>query len=136
LDTPKGPCKSSPTWPNVSYSASPPFFEPFPDRPFQVRHLDRIKIARTVGFIGYHLNFAQVGGLQSQGAKGEAVDGYREPLATQNLKSSGTPEGWKLKRSNDFYFFYSAHPEMAPLTRFLRWATNSNPRNINDIPPV
>jgi hypothetical protein len=41
----------------------------------------------------YYLNFARVGGLQSQGAKGEAVVGYREPLATLNLKSSGTPEG-------------------------------------------
>jgi hypothetical protein len=40
-----------------------------------------------------YLNFARVGGLQSQGAKGEAVVGYREPLATLNLKSSGTPEG-------------------------------------------
>jgi uncharacterized protein YheU (UPF0270 family) len=43
--------------------------------------------------VEYHLNFARVGGLQSQGAKGEAVVGYREPLATLNLKSSGTPEG-------------------------------------------
>jgi hypothetical protein len=41
----------------------------------------------------YLLNFARVGGLQSQGAKGEAVVGYREPLATLNLKSSGMPEG-------------------------------------------
>jgi hypothetical protein len=40
-----------------------------------------------------YLNFARVGGLQSQGAKGEAVVGYRKPLATLNLKSSGTPEG-------------------------------------------
>jgi hypothetical protein len=39
------------------------------------------------------LDFARVGGLQSQGAKGDAVVGYREPLATLNLKSSGTPEG-------------------------------------------
>jgi hypothetical protein len=42
---------------------------------------------------GYDLDFARVGGLQSQGAKGEAVVGYREPLATLNLKSSGRPEG-------------------------------------------
>jgi hypothetical protein len=38
-------------------------------------------------------NVAKAGGLQSQGVKGEAVLGYREPLTTQNLKSSGFPEG-------------------------------------------
>jgi hypothetical protein len=41
----------------------------------------------------YNQDFARVGGLQSQGAKGEAVVGYREPLATLNLKPSGAPEG-------------------------------------------
>ncbi|XPS90064.1 uncharacterized protein Dvar_80830 [Desulfosarcina variabilis str. Montpellier] len=30
----------------------------------------------------------------------------------------------------------SAHPETAPFTRFRRWATNSNPQNITNIPPV
>jgi hypothetical protein len=44
-------------------------------------------------FITIILNFARVGGLQSQGAKGEAVIVYCEPLATQDLKSSGAPEG-------------------------------------------
>jgi len=38
-------------------------------------------------------NVAKVGGLQSQGVKVEAVVGYREALTTQDLKSSGFPEG-------------------------------------------
>jgi hypothetical protein len=38
-------------------------------------------------------NVAKAGGLQSQGVKGEAVIGYRESLTTQDLKSSGFPEG-------------------------------------------
>jgi hypothetical protein len=38
-------------------------------------------------------NVAKAGGLQSQGVKGEAVVGYRDPLTTQDLKSSGFPEG-------------------------------------------
>jgi len=38
-------------------------------------------------------NVASAGGLQSQGVKGEAVVFYFEPLTTQNLKSSGVPEG-------------------------------------------
>jgi hypothetical protein len=33
-------------------------------------------------------------------------------------------------------FRSSAHPETAPLTRFRRWAANSNPRNINHMSPV
>jgi hypothetical protein len=36
-------------------------------------------------------NVAKVGGLQSQGVKGDAVLGYREPLTTRDLKSSGFP---------------------------------------------
>jgi hypothetical protein len=36
-------------------------------------------------------NAAKAGGLQSQGVKGEAVISYRNPLITQNLKSSGFP---------------------------------------------
>ena len=38
-------------------------------------------------------NVANVGGLQSQGVKGEVVVFYFEPLTTQNLKSSGVPKG-------------------------------------------
>jgi hypothetical protein len=38
-------------------------------------------------------NVAKAGGLQSQGVKGEAVLDYRNPLTTQDLKSSGFPEG-------------------------------------------
>ncbi len=38
-------------------------------------------------------NVANVGGLQSQGVEGEVVVLYFEPLTTQNLRSSGVPEG-------------------------------------------
>ena len=38
-------------------------------------------------------NVAKVGGLQSQGGKGEIVVGYLDPLTTQDLKFSGFPEG-------------------------------------------
>ena len=38
-------------------------------------------------------NVAKVGGLQSQGVKGEIVVGYLDSLTTQDLKSSGFPEG-------------------------------------------
>ena len=38
-------------------------------------------------------NVAKAGGLQSQGVKGENVVGYLDPLTTQDLKSSGFPEG-------------------------------------------
>jgi len=38
-------------------------------------------------------NVAKVGGLQSQGVRDEAVVAYRDPLTTQDLKSSGFPEG-------------------------------------------
>ena len=38
-------------------------------------------------------NVAKVGGLQSQGVKGEAVVAYCDPLTTQDLKSSGFPAG-------------------------------------------
>ena len=37
-------------------------------------------------------NAAKVGGLQSQGVKGEVVVVYRDPLTTQDLKSSGFPD--------------------------------------------
>ena len=36
-------------------------------------------------------NVAKAGGGQSHGAKGEAVVLYRDPLATQDLGSSGFP---------------------------------------------
>jgi hypothetical protein len=44
---------------------------------------------------GRHLNpnVAKAGGLQSQGAKGDAVVGYCKPLATPDLEPSGFPEG-------------------------------------------
>jgi hypothetical protein len=38
-------------------------------------------------------NVANVGGLQSQGVEGDVVVLYFESLTTQNLKSSGVPEG-------------------------------------------
>ena len=34
---------------------------------------------------------AKGGGLESQGVKGEAVIGYRDPLTTRDLKSSSFP---------------------------------------------
>ena len=37
-------------------------------------------------------NVAKVGGLQSQGVRGETVVAYRDPLTTQDLKSSGFPD--------------------------------------------
>jgi len=40
-----------------------------------------------------HPNVAKAGGLQSQGVKGEVVVVYLESLTTQDLKSSGFPEG-------------------------------------------
>jgi hypothetical protein len=45
------------------------------------------------GFSKINPNVSKVGGLQSQGVKGEAVVAYRDPLTTQDLKSSGFPEG-------------------------------------------
>jgi hypothetical protein len=42
-----------------------------------------------------HPDVAKVGGFQSQGAKGEAVVCYCEPLATPDLEASGFPEGEK-----------------------------------------
>ena len=36
-------------------------------------------------------NVAKAGGLQSQGVKGEAVIGYRDPLTTRDLESSSFP---------------------------------------------
>ena len=38
-------------------------------------------------------NVAKAGGLQSQGVKVEIVVGYIDPLTTQDLESSGFPEG-------------------------------------------
>ena len=38
-------------------------------------------------------NVAKAGGLQRQGVKGEVVVVYHDPLTTQDLKSSGFPEG-------------------------------------------
>jgi len=36
-------------------------------------------------------NVAKAGGLESQGVKGEAVFGYRDPLKTRDLKTSSFP---------------------------------------------
>ena len=43
-------------------------------------------------WIKVHPNVANVGGLQSQGVKGDVVVLYFESLTTQNLKSSGVPD--------------------------------------------
>ena len=42
-------------------------------------------------FFHIYPNVAKAGGLQRQGVKGEAVVRYRNPLKTQDLKSSGFP---------------------------------------------
>jgi len=41
----------------------------------------------------WYPNVAKAGGLQSPGVKGEVVVGYRKSLTTQDLESSGFPEG-------------------------------------------
>ena len=43
------------------------------------------------GISSLYPNVAKAGGLQSQGVKGEAVIGYRNPLITRDLKSSSSP---------------------------------------------
>jgi len=61
----------------------------------------RVIIAGRVDLFGQRItyelrinpNVAKVGGLQSQGVKGEIVVGYLDPLTTQDLKSSGFPVG-------------------------------------------
>jgi len=50
-----------------------------------------------------NLTVAKVGGLQSQGVKGDAVVGYREPLATQNLESPGFHGGPLSRGPKDRY---------------------------------
>ena len=42
---------------------------------------------------GISPDVAKAGGLQSQGAEGEAVVGYCDPSATPDLEPSGFPEG-------------------------------------------
>ncbi len=50
-------------------------------------------IERVTAASSIYPNVAKVGGLQSQGVKGAAVAIYRKSLTTQDLKSSGFPEG-------------------------------------------
>jgi hypothetical protein len=52
-----------------------------------------IKAAHFVDNVILDPNVAKVGGLQSQGVKGEIVVCYLDPLTTQDLKSSGFPVG-------------------------------------------
>ena len=47
----------------------------------------------STNLIRIDTNVAKAGGLQSQGVKGEVVVVYLESLTTQDLKSSGFPEG-------------------------------------------
>jgi hypothetical protein len=42
---------------------------------------------------GVYPGVAKAGELQSQGAKGAAVVGYRKPLGTSDLEFSGFPGG-------------------------------------------
>jgi hypothetical protein len=50
-------------------------------------------LIRSAHLFGFLKTEGKAGGLQSQGVKGEAVVGYRDPLTTQDLKFSGFPEG-------------------------------------------
>ena len=53
----------------------------------------RAAIDRVLDSDQDHPHVAKAGGLQSQGAKGAVVVGYRKPLATPDLESSGFPVG-------------------------------------------
>jgi len=67
---------------------------------------------------------AKAGGLQSQGVKGEVVVCYLDPLTTQDLKSSGFPEGettWENR----------SHPLNSPLGISRKWCFHRNIGNIN-----
>jgi len=55
------------------------------------RGIDRPGVVKIVFCDRRNPNVAKAGGLQSQGVKGEAVIGYRNPLTTQDLKSSSFP---------------------------------------------
>jgi len=46
-----------------------------------------------MAYLPIYPNVAKVGGLQSQGVKGEVVVVYHNPLTTQDLKSSGFSVG-------------------------------------------
>jgi hypothetical protein len=46
-----------------------------------------------MAYLPIYPNVAKVGGLQSQGVKGEVVVVYHDPLTTQDLKSSGFSVG-------------------------------------------
>jgi hypothetical protein len=58
---------------------------------FRLSYHTSFNYSLSVSEKGYP-DVAKALGLQSQGAKGEAVISYREPLATQDLESSGFPE--------------------------------------------
>jgi hypothetical protein len=60
---------------------------------FKNRNTLPLSISLPKHHINLYLNVAKVGGLQSQGVKGDTVVGYREPLTTQDMKSSGFPGG-------------------------------------------
>ena len=53
-----------------------------------------VRYTRAVGWhrTGVQPNVAKVGGLQSPDIKGEAAVDFRDPLITQDLKSSDVPE--------------------------------------------
>ena len=61
---------------------------------FQVRNYETSNKSRlSPPLRALYPNVANAGELQSPGVKGEVVVLYFEPLTTQNLKSSGVPEG-------------------------------------------
>jgi hypothetical protein len=59
---------------------------------------------------------ANVGGLQSQGVEGEVVVLYFEPLTTQNLKSSGVPDGLLSPGPKG-----QQHGKIDPILRIHNW---------------
>jgi len=73
--------------------SNPAAFAPF--RHFRPPRRDPETGQSRLYLFGNYLNpnVAKAGGLQSQGVRGDAVISYRNPMATQDLKSSGFPEG-------------------------------------------
>ena len=54
-------------------------------------HIRLMSVGPSYNITTRNPSVAKARGLQSQGVKGEAVVGYRDPLTTQDLKSSDFP---------------------------------------------
>jgi hypothetical protein len=57
------------------------------------KFLSTFGVILNMAYLPIYPNVAKVGGLQSQGVKGEVVVVYHDPLTTQDLKSSGFSVG-------------------------------------------